>query len=237
MHCSFLIGPLIQSTMSEARPELQGYDQEQIEMMEEACILVDEEDNILGKDTKVNCHLGEGKLHRAFSVLLFNSSGKLLIQKRASEKITFPSIWANSCCSHPLYIDSEVNGIDGAKTAAKRKMEQELGIEPDEIKLEQLNYMTKMVYKARADEKWVEHELDYIFAIKCDLDINPNKIEIEETKYVNLEELDSLFDDKKAKIGPWFKLIKENFLNDIWKALDNLGEIGDNKIHYMGNYE
>jgi len=237
MHCSFLIGPLIQSTMSEARPELLGYDQEQIKMMEETCILVDKEDNILGKDTKVNCHLGEGKLHRAFSVLLFNSSGKLLIQKRASEKITFPSIWANSCCSHPLYIDSEVNGIDGAKTAAKRKMEQELGIEPDEIKLEQLNYMTKMVYKARADEKWVEHELDYIFAIKCDLDINPNKIEIEETKYVNLEELDSLFDDKKAKIGPWFKLIKENFLNDIWKALDNLGEIGDNKIHYMGNYE
>lgn len=237
MHCSFLIGPLIQSTMSEARPELLGYDQEQIKMMEETCILVDKEDNILGKDTKVNCHLGEGKLHRAFSVLLFNSSGKLLIQKRASEKITFPSIWANSCCSHPLYIDSEVNGIDGAKTAAKRKMEQELGIEPDEIKLEQLNYMTKMVYKARADEKWVEHELDYIFAIKCDLDINPNKIEIEETKYVNLEELDSLFDDKRAKIGPWFKLIKENFLNDIWKALDNLGEIGDNKIHYMGNYE
>ena len=237
MHCSFLIGPLIQSTMSEARPELLGYDQEQIKMMEETCILVDKKDNILGKDTKVNCHLGEGKLHRAFSVLLFNSSGKLLIQKRSSEKITFPSIWANSCCSHPLHIDSEVNGIDGAKTAAKRKMEQELGIEPDEIKLEQLNYMTKMVYKARADEKWVEHELDYIFAIKCDLDINPNKIEIEETKYVNLEELDSLFDDKKAKIGPWFKLIKENFLNDIWKALDNLGEIGDNKIHYMGNYE
>ena len=88
MHCSFLIGPLIQSTMPEARPELLGYDQEQIKMMEEACILVDKNDNILGKDTKVNCHLGEGKLHRAFSVLLFNSSGKLLIQKRSSEKIT-----------------------------------------------------------------------------------------------------------------------------------------------------
>jgi len=237
MHCSFLIGPLIQSTMSEARPELQGYDQEQIEMMKEACILVDEEDNILGKDTKINCHLGEGKLHRAFSILLFNNSGKLLIQKRASEKITFPSIWANSCCSHPLHIDSEVNGIDGAKTAAKRKMEQELGIEPDLIKLEQLNYITKMVYKARADEKWVEHEIDYIFAIKCDLEINPNNIEIEETRYVNLEELEALFGDKEAKIGPWFRIIKENFLNDIWKTLDNLDEIGDNKIHHMGNCE
>ena len=237
MHCSFLIGPLIQSTMSEARPELQGYDQEQIEMMEEACILVDEEDNILGKDTKINCHLGDGKLHRAFSVLLFNNSGKLLIQKRASEKITFPSIWANSCCSHPLHINSEINGIAGAKTAAKRKMEQELGIESNQIKLEKLNYITKMIYKARADEKWVESEIDYIFAIKCDLDIKPNKIEIEETKYVNLEELEALFDDKKVKIGPWFRLIKENFLNDIWKALDNLGEIGDNKIHNMRNCE
>ena len=237
MHCSFLIGPLIQSTMSEARPELQGYDQEQIEMMKEACILVDEEDNILGKDTKINCHLGEGKLHRAFSILLFNNSGKLLIQKRASEKITFPSIWANSCCSHPLHIDSEVNGIDGAKTAAKRKMEQELGIESEQIKLEELKYITKMVYKARADEKWVEHEIDYIFAIKCDFEINPNKIEIEETKYVNLEELEALFDDKEAKIGPWFRIIKENFLNDIWKTLDNLDEIGDNKIHHMGNCE
>ena len=237
MHCSFLIGPLIQSTMSEARPELQGYDQEQIEMMKEACILVDEEDNILGKDTKINCHLGEGKLHRAFSILLFNNSGKLLIQKRASEKITFPSIWANSCCSHPLHIDSEVNGIDGAKTAAKRKMEQELGIESEQIKLEELKYITKMVYKARADEKWVEHEIDYIFAIKRDLEINPNKIEIEETKYVNLEELEALFGDKEAKIGPWFRIIKENFLNDIWKTLDNLDEIGDNKIHHMGNCE
>ena len=59
----------------------------------------------------------------------------------------------------------------------------------------------------------------------------------EETKYVNLEELEALFDDKEAKIGPWFRLIKENFLNDIWKALDNLGEIGDNKIHHMGNCE
>ena len=223
--------------MAHKRPELQGYDQEQIEMMEEACILVDEEDNILGKDTKINCHLGDGKLHRAFSVLLFNNSGKLLIQKRASEKITFPSIWANSCCSHPLHINSEINGIAGAKTAAKRKMEQELGIESNQIKLEKLNYITKMIYKARADEKWVEHEIDYIFAIKCDLDIKPNKIEIEETKYVNLEELEALFDDKKVKIGPWFRLIKENFLNDIWKALDNLDEIGDNKIHNMGNCE
>ena len=130
MHYSLLIRPLILIIMKQTRPELQGYDSEQIGMMEENCILVDNDDNIIGKDSKVNCHLGEGKLHRAFSVLLFNNSGDLLIQKRAREKITFPSIWANSCCSHPLHIESEIAGIEGAKNAAKRKMEQELGINP-----------------------------------------------------------------------------------------------------------
>ena len=73
--------------MTDYNSELGGYDSEQVEMMQEECILVDENDNILGKDSKVNCHLNEGKLHRAFSVLLFNTSGELLIQKRAKEKI------------------------------------------------------------------------------------------------------------------------------------------------------
>ncbi len=223
--------------MAQTRPELQGYDTEQIEMMGENCILVDENDKIIGKDSKVNCHIGNGKLHRAFSVLLFNNSNELLIQKRAREKITFPSIWANSCCSHPLYIDSEIKGIEGAKTAAKRKMEQELGINPEEINREHLQYITKMRYKARADKKWIEYEIDYIFVIKCDVKINPNKIEIEDTKYVNPEELEELFLDKNAKIGPWFRLIKENFLNDIWKSLNNLEKISDNKLHHMGDCE
>ena len=217
-----------------ARAELQGYDAEQIEMMEENCILVDKEDNIIGKDSKVNCHLGEGKLHRAFSVLLFNNSGDLLIQKRAREKITFPSIWANSCCSHPLHIETELDGINGAKVAAKRKMEQELGINPQEIDLDDLHYITKMRYKARADEKWIEYEIDYIFVIKCDVDINPNTIEIEDTKYVNPNELESVFQDEDAKIGPWFRLIKENFLDGIWKSLDNLENVSDKKLHHMG---
>ena len=104
--------------MDGQKSELGGYDSDQVEMMKEECILVDENDNILGKDSKINCHINEGKLHRAFSVLLFNTSGELLIQKRAKEKITFPSIWANSCCSHPLHIDSEINGSDSSPNAS-----------------------------------------------------------------------------------------------------------------------
>jgi isopentenyl-diphosphate delta-isomerase len=52
--------------------------------------------------------IDKGLLHRAFSVFLFRpSDGRLLLQKRASEKITFPDMWTNTCCSHPLYIQSE----------------------------------------------------------------------------------------------------------------------------------
>ena len=145
--------------MPDTTVELQGYDKDQIDMMEENCIIVDNNDNIIGKDTKVNCHLGEGKLHRAFSILLFNTENKLLIQKRASEKITFPSIWANSCCSHPLYSDNEEDGIMGAKKAAKRKLLQELGIDTSLIGLNDIQYITKMHYRSRADEKWIEHEI------------------------------------------------------------------------------
>ena len=223
--------------MTVVDSELQGYDEVQKEMMEENCIIVDNNDQIIGQDSKVNCHLNEGKLHRAFSVLLFNSSNKLLIQQRADEKITFPSIWANSCCSHPLYQNGEENGIEGAKRAAIRKLTQELGIEMGSIKSENINFVTKMHYKARADKKWVEHEIDYIFVVKRDVQINPNSNEIQKTNYVNKKELDNLFElsnNDDIKIGPWFKLIREHFLDKIWENLESLKDIEDKQVHNMG---
>ncbi|MFL2940924.1 MAG: isopentenyl-diphosphate delta-isomerase [Marine Group III euryarchaeote CG-Epi4] len=217
--------------------ELQGYDEAQKEMMDENCIIVDKNDHIVGRDSKVNCHLNEGKLHRAFSVLIFDSADRLLIQQRANEKITFPSIWANSCCSHPLYQNGEEEDVKGAKKAAVRKLTQELGILPSEIQSEDLNFITKMHYKARADQKWIEHEVDYIFALKKDVKIDPNPNEIQRTKYVDVKELNELFEksnDNGVEIGPWFRLIRDNFLNEIWKSLDSLDAISDNKVHHMG---
>ncbi|MFL2944027.1 MAG: isopentenyl-diphosphate delta-isomerase [Candidatus Poseidoniales archaeon] len=223
--------------MTVENSELQGYDEAQKEMMDENCIVVDENDRIVGRDSKINCHLNEGKLHRAFSVLIFDSTNKLLIQQRADEKITFPSIWANSCCSHPLYQNGEEEDIKGAKKAAVRKLAQELGILSGEIQFEDLNFITKMHYKARADQKWIEHEVDYIFALKKDVKIDPNPNEIQRTKYVDVKELNELFEksnDNDIKIGPWFRLIRDNFLNEIWKNIDSLDAISDNKVHHMG---
>lgn len=108
-------------------------------------------------------NIEKGLLHRAFSVFLFNSKKELLLQQRASEKITFPDMWTNTCCSHPLGIPGETGStldasILGVKRAAQRKLKQELGINPEQVPLEKFNFLTRIHYKAPSDGKWGEHE-------------------------------------------------------------------------------
>lgn len=80
--------------------DLAGYDEEQIRLMDEVCIVLDENDVPIGSASKKVCHLMEnidkGLLHRAFSVFLFDSEDRLLLQQRATEKITFPDLWTNT---------------------------------------------------------------------------------------------------------------------------------------------
>ena len=125
------------STSTPVGGEFTSHDPTQIKLMAEQCILVDKEDEILGADTKKNCHLNvnidQGKLHRAFSVFLFNTKGELLLQQRSSAKITFPDYFTNTCCSHPLYRPEELNGEEGVRKAAQRKLNHELGIPLEEV--------------------------------------------------------------------------------------------------------
>lgn len=142
---------------------LAGYDEEQIRLMEERCIVTDIEDRFVRDGSKKECHLmtniREGLLHRAFSVFLFDPlSGRLLLQKKAQEKITFPNMWTNTCCSHPLAVRAERNGIAGAKQAAQRKLEHELGIPPTCVPLDSFQFLTRIHYLAPSDGLWGEHE-------------------------------------------------------------------------------
>lgn len=124
-------------------------------------------------------NIKKGLLHRAFSVFLFRpSDGKLLLQKRADEKITFPSMWTNTCCSHPLHIKKELveedqrgesvlgatKGVElivGAKEAAMRKLNHELGVPLDQLKLEDFTFLTRIHYLAPSDGIWGEHESEW----------------------------------------------------------------------------
>jgi isopentenyl-diphosphate delta-isomerase len=114
-------------------------DQTQVSYLKEECILVDEDDNVIGSASKGNCHYKKtGALHRAFSVFLFDSDLRLILQKRSAFKITFPRVWTNSCCSHPLNVPEELETRNGIKNAAIRKLEHELnikGLESDQLEL------------------------------------------------------------------------------------------------------
>lgn len=165
--------------------DLSNYDPEQSRLMDERCILVDENDKAIGAMDKKTCcdlvilisyhwlislfsvgHLMEninrGLLHRAFSAFIFQpSDGKLLLQQRASEKITFPDMWTNTCCSHPLD-DFEEEKVEeeqlGVKAAASRKLEHELGIPQTETPIDQFQYLTRIHYLAPSNGMWGEHE-------------------------------------------------------------------------------
>jgi isopentenyl-diphosphate delta-isomerase len=217
-------------------------------MFDDECILVDEQDNVIGHESKYNCHLMEKidsghALHRAFSVFLFNSKYELLLQQRSTTKVTFPLVWTNTCCSHPLYRESELieENSEGVRNAAQRKLFDELGIQAEELPVDQFIPLGKMLYKAPSDGKWGEHELDYLLFMVRDVKLNPNPEEVSDVKYVNREELKQLLRKADAgeggiKLSPWFRLVVDNFLMGWWDHVEQgtLKEAADMKtIHRL----
>ncbi|MGA0331252.1 MAG: isopentenyl-diphosphate delta-isomerase [Candidatus Poseidoniaceae archaeon] len=221
----------------------QSSDSTQASMMAEAVLQVDENDVVVGPMSKADSHFQSGSLHRAFSVLLFNSEGRLLLQQRAHDKITFPSVWANSCCSHPLASKDEMDELNarGVKIAAIRKLEQELGISPDSVDINDFHFITKMRYSARMNADWIEREIDHILMIQADVDLNPNPNEVAAIKWVNAEELDAMLVDLESDeiIAPWFRCIAARLMNEEWwEAIGNqtaCEALQDGLIHDMGD--
>ncbi len=221
----------------------QSSDSTQASMMAEAVLQVDENDVVVGPISKADSHYQSGSLHRAFSVLLFNSDGKLLLQQRAHDKITFPSVWANSCCSHPLASAEEMdeNNALGVKVAAIRKLDQELGISPDSISINDFHFITKMRYSARMNADWIEREIDHILMIQADVELDPNPNEVSAVKWVSAEELDEMLvgQDSDDVIAPWFRCIAARLMNeDWWKAIGDKAAceaLQDGLIHDMGD--
>ncbi|KAL1922711.1 uncharacterized protein VTP21DRAFT_10250 [Calcarisporiella thermophila] len=140
------------------------YDNEQVKLMKELCIITDENDRAIRPGAKKECHLMSnirgGLLHRAFSVFLFDKENRLLLQQRSTEKITFPDLWTNTCCSHPLYSPLELdekNQLD-IKRAAQRKLEHELGIKAEQVPLDKFEFLTRIRHLAESDGIWGENE-------------------------------------------------------------------------------
>jgi isopentenyl-diphosphate Delta-isomerase len=168
--------------------DLTGYDAEQIRLMDEICIVVSTADAPIATASKKTCHLmtniRKGLLHRAFSVFLFDPvSHNLLLQQRASEKITFPDMWTNTCCSHPLGIPGETGAgleesVAGVKRAAVRKLGQELGVRAEEVPESGFDFLTRIHYEAGSDGVWGEHESELLYTPTSLLSISCIRTEV-----------------------------------------------------------
>lgn len=204
------------------------YDPQQVELMKERIIIVDEHDRVLRSGSKEECHVNSGNdqiiLHRAFSAFIFDSATKkLLLQKRASEKITFPSLWANTCCSHPLYVEAEMEERDhvGVKRAAIRKLNHELGIPESQLPIDKFHFLGTIHYLAPGSGGWGEHEIDHCLALeaKWQVDLNPNPNEVSQARWVDEEELRDLVENSREQISPWFHKIQQTLLPGWWEAV------------------
>jgi len=174
---------------------------------QEELILVDDNDVEIGSQSKARCHDGDGILHRAFSVFLFNAEGELLLQQRADEKRLWPRYWSNSCCSHPR------RGEDVAE-AAFRRLDDELNVKAT------LEFVYKFQYQANYQDLGAEHELCHVFLGRLLNDAAANPTEISALRFVNAADLDQEFIEQPERFTPWMKLEWQRLNSDHRKILD-----------------
>lgn len=161
--------------------------------MNDLVILVDENDNEIGYLDKLEAHQ-KGMLHRAFSVLIFNSAGELLLQKRAQNKYHSAGLWTNTCCSHP-------KPNEPMPDAVQRRLQEEMGLACE------TNFAYKFLYHAKLDLGLTEHELDYVFIGTCDDTPAINSREVADWKFTSLAEIRKDLVKNPDTYTFWFKEI------------------------------
>jgi isopentenyl-diphosphate delta-isomerase len=157
-------------------------------------ILVDEADQGVGHLSKVLCHEGRGVLHRAFSLLIFNAAGELLLQQRAASKRLWPLYWSNSCCSHPRRDET-------MQAATQRRLYEELGIRCP------LQFLFKFQYQAQFDATGAENELCSVFIGHCADPVRINAEEIHAWRWISPGALQAEMEGEAAgNFTPWFMI-------------------------------
>ena len=160
--------------------------------MDGLLILVDRNDNEIGLMEKLSVHK-EGKLHRAFSVFIFNSKEELLLQQRSDDKYHSAGLWTNTCCSHP--INNEPMNV----TINKRLME-EMGIKCD------TDFQFSFIYKTGFKNGLIEHEFDHVYFGKCDDLPILNIREAKDWKYMSLDKLQKSIFTNPENYSEWLKV-------------------------------
>lgn len=166
--------------------------------MKDFVVLVDENDNQIGVEEKMQAHI-DGKLHRAFSIFVFNSKGEVLLQQRALEKYHSGGLWTNTCCSHPRPEEETLS-------AAHRRLGEEMGFDCD------LSEAFSFTYKTLLDKGLTEHELDHVIIGKYEGIIQANPSEVSAYKWVSMEWLSEDLKNNKEQYTVWLQICFEQVL-------------------------
>ena len=156
-------------------------------------IIVDENDRIVKFENKERAHKGNGMLHRAILVMVFNKK-EILLARRSRYKKLWPLFWDGSCASHPLPNETYLQ-------CAKRRLKEELG-----IKCKLLKYLFKFKYKAIYKNIGTENEICKVFICNYNGDIQPNKKGVSEIKWESINKLKNHIKKNSNKYTPWFKI-------------------------------
>lgn len=167
-------------------------------MKTEVVVLVDGADREVGRGEKLWAHREGGRRHRAFSVMVLDGEGRVLLQRRAAGKYHFPGVWTNACCSHP-------RPGEGVAEAAGRRLREELGLEGVELR-------EVGVFEYRAESKetglW-EWEVDHVLAGTWEGRAEELKVEPSEVggvQWASVAEVDALVAAGR-EVSPWFAII------------------------------
>jgi len=172
-------------------------------MKKDQVVLVNERDEPIGVMEKMEAHQ-KGLLHRAFSVFIFDSNGKMLLQQRASEKYHGAHLWTNACCSHPMPGEELM-------VAAQRRLQEEMGFTTELVEI------FSFIYRAQVENNLVEHELDHVFAGQYERKILPDPHEVSAFYYERMDQIKYEIETTPGKFTAWFKIAFPQ-IEKWWKA-------------------
>lgn len=156
-------------------------------------ILVDENDHELGLMEKIEAH-EKALLHRAFSVFIYNDKNQLMLQQRALTKYHTPGLWTNTCCSHQQQGETNIQ-------AGKRRLQEEMGFTTE------LEETISFIYKAPFENGLTEHEFDYILIGRYNETPNINPEEVNDWKWMELDDIKIDIKKNPHQYTEWFKII------------------------------
>lgn len=159
-------------------------------MSEDAVILVNASDEPIGTAGKIDAH-SNAQLHRAFSVFIVAPDNRILLQRRADGKYHSGGLWSNACCGHP-------RPGEATRDAAQRRLREEMGIDCELVST------GAFTYRAAVSDDLVEHEYDHVFVGKCAGNPTPDPQEIQEWRWVSLDDLTAWLEREPEAFTVWF---------------------------------